>query len=232
VDGSVTAFDAVILGALLLSGLLAMLRGFMRESLSAVAFVAAALGAIWMLPVLREPAREAIQPGWAADTAAIVGAFLLIFLAITLITSSLSKSLQRGEPGMLDRVGGLAFGVGRGLVLLALFVLAYTYVVRPDRPAEWLTEARLYPLIASTAAALQELAPESSRIAAVPLPDALEIPATERADSTPAAAEPSLPGEEAGYGERTRQSLDQLIGAKADDGADPEADADIDGDTQ
>lgn len=219
-DGSVTAFDAVVLGVLLLSGLLALVRGFVRETLSAAAFIAAALGAIWMLPVLREPLRDMIQPNWAADVAGVVGAFLLIYLAVTLVTSSIAKQLGRGEePGLLDRLAGLAFGVARGLVILALFVLAYAWV-RPNEPSPWLTEARLYPLISSTAAALQELAPESSRVATAPMP-----PAASNAASAPAAAspEPAEPVEETAYGETARARLDQLIGAKADESPEGEA---------
>jgi membrane protein required for colicin V production len=228
VDGSVTAFDAVVLGVLLLSGLLALVRGFVREALSVAAFIAAALGALWMLPVLRDPLRGVIQPAWAADITAVVGAFLLIFLAVTLVTSSISKQLGRGdEPGLLDRLAGLAFGVVRGLVVLALFVLAYTWV-RPSEPSRWLTEARLYPLISSTAAALQELAPETSRVATTPLPPAASQPAAvPAAPAAPAAAsEPETPAEEAGYGETTRARLDQLIGARAGEEAeDTEGDA-------
>jgi len=229
VDGSVTAFDAVVLGVLLLSGLLALVRGFIRETLSVAAFVAASLAALWMLPVLREPVRGVIQPGWAADIAAVVGVFLLVYLAVTLITSSIAKHLRGGdEPGMLDRVAGLAFGVARGVVILALFVILYTAFVPPDRPSRWLTEARLYPMVSATAVALQELAPESSHIASTPVP----ATATQAAPAAPAAspapapareAENTPPEDEAAYGETTRRSLDQLIGAKAD--AENEGDA-------
>src|SRR5690606_4568302 len=154
---------------------------------------------------------------------------LLIYLAVTLVTSSIAKQLGRGdEPGMLDRMAGLMFGVVRGLVILALFVLAYTWV-RPNEPSRWLTEARLYPLISSTAAALQELAPETSRVATAPLPPAAAEPSG-RAAPASAAAEtlpPAPEQNETAYGDTTRARLDQLIGARA--GTAPE---DTEGDAQ
>jgi membrane protein required for colicin V production len=216
VDGSVTAFDAVVLGVLLLSGLLALVRGFVREALSVAAFVAAALAALWMLPVLREPVRGIVQPNWAADGAALIAVFLLVFLAVTMVTTSIAKQLGRGdEPGMADRIGGLAFGVARGLVILALFVIAWTAIVPADRPARWLTEARLYPLISSTALALQELAPETSRIAEAeiaPPANAEERPAPRAAEVPAAAPAP----EEAAYSDSAADALDRLVGAAAE----------------
>ncbi len=216
-SASITAFDAIVLAVLLLSGLLALVRGFVREALSVAAFVAAALGALWMLPVLRPPVRGMIQPDWAADAAALVATFLLIYLAVTLVTSSISKQLRGGdEPGLVDRVGGLAFGVVRGVVLLALFVIAWTAMAPPDYQARWMTEARLYPLIASTATALQELAPESSRIAMTPPPPETITATPRAARPAPATGTAPAPAEDTGYGERTRQGLDQLIGRAAE----------------
>jgi membrane protein required for colicin V production len=219
VDTSVTAFDAVVLGVLLVSGLLALVRGFLRELLSVSAFIAAALGAIWMLPVLREPARSVIQPGWAADIAAVFAVFLLVYLAVTLVTSSMSRHMRGGdEPGLLDRIAGLAFGLVRGVVLLALFVIVYTNVMPEDRANTWLTQARLYPLVNSTAVALMELAPDSSQIATTRPPPPTDTSASSGAPAAaarPAPAPEPEPAEEPAYGDTARQSLDQLIGARA-----------------
>lgn len=223
-DASVTALDAVVLGVLLLSGLLALVRGFVRELLSVAAFIAAALATLWMFPVLREPTRTVIQPGLAADIAVFVGVFILVYLAVTLVTSSISKRFRGGdEPGMLDRLAGLAFGIVRGLVLLALCLIAYANFVPPDRAGPWLTQARLYPLLNSTAVMLIELAPATSPVAETPLPPADGSAATPAVRSTPERAAPAPaqtaptpePAEEPAYTDTNRQSLDQLIGARA-----------------
>ena len=65
-DGALSAFDGIGLAILLISGLLALVRGFVREALSVTAFVAASLAALWSLPVFIGPAREIIDPDWLA----------------------------------------------------------------------------------------------------------------------------------------------------------------------
>ena len=63
-DGSLSAFDGIGLTILLVSGLLALVRGFVREALSVTAFVAASLATLWALPAFLGPARELIDPDW------------------------------------------------------------------------------------------------------------------------------------------------------------------------
>ncbi|WP_022699011.1 CvpA family protein [Euryhalocaulis caribicus] len=213
----ITAFDWAILAVLMASGLLALTRGFIRELLSVSAFVAAAFVSLFMFPVLREPARAMIPAGWAADLAAIGVVFLLVYLAVTLVTSSLSKRMRgEEEPGLIDRLAGFAFGLVRGVVVLALFVIVVLAISPPDRPPGWMVEARLYPMLNSTAVALQDLAPEGSKVAE----GRLSNPSQKRNEPQPEAAQTTAETEdsdgEPGYEQRQRQSLDQLITTKSD----------------
>jgi len=215
-EPAITGFDWAVLAVLMASGLLALTRGFVRELLSVSAFLAAAFVSLFMFPVLREPARAVIPIGWLADLAAIGVVFLLVYLAVTLVTSSLSKRVRgEEEPGLIDRLAGFGFGLARGVVLLALFVIVIAAVHPPDRPPGWMVQARLYPMLNATAIALQDLAPEGSTVAERQLPGA-EPPREETAAATREdAAEP--PAEETGYEQRQRRSLDQLITTKSDD---------------
>ncbi|MBA4800268.1 MAG: CvpA family protein [Euryhalocaulis sp.] len=213
----ITAFDWAILAVLMASGLLALTRGFIRELLSVSAFVAAAFVSLFMFPVLREPARAMIPAGWAADLAAIGVVFLLVYLAVTLVTSSLSKRMRgEEEPGLIDRLAGFAFGLVRGVVVLALFVIVVLAISPPDRPPGWMVEARLYPMLNSTAVALQDLAPEGSKVAE----GRLSNPSQKLNEPQPEAAQTTAETEDSdggpGYEQRQRQSLDQLITTKSD----------------
>ena len=208
-DGSLSAFDGIGLTILLVSGLLALVRGFVREALSVTAFVAASLATLWALPAFIGPARDLIDPDWLAPLAIGAVIFLLIYLAVTFVTSSLSSGLAKGDDvNVVDRTLGFAFGVVRGLILLALGVIFMAATLGSDgRPPEAVTASRIYPLVNATARALQTLAPETSRIAGTrPLPDAVDDPIAEtiRNDAT-------------SYGSRDRNRLDDLIGATTDD---------------
>jgi membrane protein required for colicin V production len=50
--------------------------------------------------------------------------FLLVYLAVSFVTSSLQKNVKSGEDvTVIDRTLGFVFGLVRGLVLLGLLVL-------------------------------------------------------------------------------------------------------------
>ncbi|MHA6288355.1 CvpA family protein [Maricaulis sp. CAU 1757] len=208
-DGALTAFDLAGLGILLVSGLLALVRGFVREALSVTAFVAASLATLWSLPAFIGPARDMIDPDWLAPLAIGGIIFLIIYLAVTFVTSSLSKGLAKGEDvNVVDRSLGFGFGVLRGLVLLGLGVIfiAATFG-EAGRPPVWVREARIYPLVNATARALQSLAPETSRIAeTAPLADADDDPIAD-----------AIRNNDTSYGRRDRNRLDDLIGSTTDD---------------
>ena len=208
-DGALSAFDGIGLAILLISGLLALVRGFVREALSVTAFVAASLAALWSLPVFIGPAREIIDPDWLAPVAVGAAVFILIYLAVTFVTSSLSRGLAKGEDvNVVDRTLGFAFGVVRGLVLLGLGVIFMAATMgESGRPPDWVTQARIYPLVGATARALQTLAPETSRLAETrPLPYGEDDPIAE-----------TIRNNDSSYGSRDRNRLDDLIGSTTDD---------------
>ncbi|WP_300543257.1 CvpA family protein [Maricaulis sp.] len=208
-DSTLSAFDGIGLALLLASGLLALVRGFVREALSVTAFVAASLATLWSLPAFIGPARDIIDPDWLAPLAIGGFVFIVIYLAVTFVTSSLSKGLAKGEDvNVVDRTLGFAFGLVRGMVLLGLGVifLAATFGEN-GRPPGWVTEARIYPMVSATARALQTLAPETSRLAETrPLPGGERDPIAE-----------TIRNNDSSYRSRDRNRLDELIGSTTDD---------------
>ena len=208
-DGSLTAADLIGLAVLLASGLLALVRGFVREALSVTAFVAASLAMLWSLPAFIGPARDIIDPDWLAPLAVGAAVFLLVYLAVTFVTSSVSRGLARGEDvNVVDRTLGFAFGMVRGMVLLGLVVIFSAAIFGENgRPPAFVTEARIYPMVNATARALQTLAPETSRLAETqPLPDSADDPIAE-----------TIRNNDSSYGSRDRNRLDDLIGSTTDD---------------
>ncbi len=206
-DGSaVTAFDAFALGLLFLSGLLALSRGFIRETLSVAAFVIAALATIYAYPVLKAPVRSLITPAWAADATTIGAIFILVYMAVTLVTHHFTQRLGGGsDVGALDRSAGFAFGIVRGMALLGLALILFNQLTPQNSMPGWLVNARLYPAINATARALQALAPTSAPVNASPVQaSAGPAPAKRTATRKPA-------GKDQGYARTERQSLDQLI---------------------
>ncbi len=164
-----TFFDLAVVVVVLISTVIAFARGFVREVLSVSAFIAAAVAALAASPLVAPSVRSFIQPDWVALFIVVVGIFMAVFVGVTMVTHALTSMLHRSdEVGLVDRILGLGFGAGRGVLLLALFLILYNLAV--GAPAAWMTEARSYPIIAKTGYAIQALADENARVSTTPLP--------------------------------------------------------------
>jgi membrane protein required for colicin V production len=161
-----TVFDVIILGVVALSAILAFARGFVREALSMAAMFVAVLAVLWGFPLFREPMRGLIETGWMADVATVGGIFLLVYIAVRVMTGRIHEWVHDSEPlGILDRTAGLLFGVARGFVLMAIGALVVTSIAPPTMLPKSFKEAQFYPVVMLTADALKHLAPQAGQAA-------------------------------------------------------------------
>ena len=100
---------------------------------------------------------------WLACLLAYAAVFLAVFIPFAFMSHRFSESVKNSPIGPLDRAAGVAFGVVRGLVLVGLAYLAFTYFVPIRQQPGWLTEARLLPMVQSTADVLLTVVPDQSR---------------------------------------------------------------------
>lgn len=159
-----TAFDLAAIAIVLISSIMAFARGLLREVFSIVAFIGAALAALYAHSMVAPFLSKFIGTPVLAEIAAAGLLFIVVFILITLLTSTLAKAAHRsGEIGALDRGAGLAFGAARGVLVLALFVLLMRHITgAPQAPMpQWLSGARTYPVLAQAADALDTFVPEA-----------------------------------------------------------------------
>lgn len=154
-----TALDIIVL--ILVGGIGArgLMRGFVAEAMSLLAWVAA----IAAVKVLHAPVSDALADPVGTEGGAAVLAFAVIFgltfLAGRIIADRMGSASRSSALGSFDRLLGLGFGALKGLIgatLLFLFVsLVYNtfYGGRADRP-DWMTNSRTYPLLNATSRAL------------------------------------------------------------------------------
>ncbi|HZV61242.1 MAG TPA: CvpA family protein [Methylophilaceae bacterium] len=118
-----TSFDYVFLAIIGLSVLISIMRGFVREVLSLAGWVIAFLVARAYCLQLAQVLPTAI-PG---EPFRILAAFLILFLAVLLVSSLLgiALSLLFRQVGLnwLDRVLGALFGLARGGIIAVVLVL-------------------------------------------------------------------------------------------------------------
>ena len=161
---ALTAFDAVAIVIVIVSTLMALARGFMRELATLGAFIAAIAAAFFArkyFVVQLDNLLPANSPSWMPDAIIFVVVFLLVYVAVAWFGANLSKTIQGVDGfGLLDRVAGGLFGFARGGVVLIFFVYLLNLAMDRDQIPEFVTQARTYPLIAAGANYLGDRAPE------------------------------------------------------------------------
>jgi membrane protein required for colicin V production len=115
--------DYVILIVIALSALIGLLRGFVRETVSLLAWIAA----FWL--GMSYSGRVAAHLGGviASPSLRLAAAFIAIFLAVLIagfvINYLLASLLKKAGVRTSDRVLGVVFGVARGLLVVSLAVV-------------------------------------------------------------------------------------------------------------
>lgn len=155
-----TWLDILLIGIMLVSGLLAMMRGFMREALAVVAWIGALLATWVMFPILKQPVRDKIDPDYLADILVIAGVFIFVLVVVSIITMRFSDVVLESRVGALDRTTGFLFGLLRGFVLVVIAYLFFAWLVSPAQRPQWVQSARSLSLIVAAGDYVRTVLPE------------------------------------------------------------------------
>ncbi len=181
----ITLLDGILVGFTLVSAMLAMVRGFSREVLSVVSWVAAAAAAFFFY----KPVIPYVQPYIDNDKIAMPAAagivFIIALMVVTVITMKLADWIIDSRVGALDRTLGFLYGAARGILVVAVALMFFNWLAGDKAPA-WIDQAKSKPLLESIGAKIESLLPEDpensilKRLtpeAAAPQPDAGTPPA-------------------------------------------------------
>jgi membrane protein required for colicin V production len=157
---SVTFIDCLIVLIIVVSAGYAAWRGFLWETLTIFAWVAASFACLYFGPYIIPLTRSLVSATWLASLLAYTAVFLAVFIPFAFMSHRFSESVKNSPIGPLDRAAGVAFGVVRGLVIVGLAYLAFTYFVPILKQPQWVTEARLIPMVQSTADVLLSVVPD------------------------------------------------------------------------
>ena len=214
------ALDLALFAAVVISAILAYLRGFVREVFSLASWIGAAVVAWLAFTPLSAALADHIQPPLLARIAAGAGSFLAALVLLSVIAGRIAGRVERSGHSALDRSLGFLFGLLRGAIVICALYLVGSRVVPPADQPGWVQNARSMPMIETGARQIERLLPprladygssqadrlqrERERIeAGKRLYEKLERPEAE--PETAAKAPP------AGYKEQDRRDLDRLI---------------------
>lgn len=156
---SVNFIDCLIVLIIVVSAGYAAWRGFIWETLTIFAWAAAAFSCLYFGPTLVPMTKSLVNTDWLASLIAYTCVFLAVFIPFAFMSHRFSQSVKNSPIGPLDRAAGVGFGVTRGLVIVGLAYLAFTYFVPIRHQPRWVTEARLMPMVQDTADILLAMVP-------------------------------------------------------------------------
>ena len=177
----INAFDLIVLAILLLSAILALARGFVREVLAIGSWIGAALVTRFAFPHVGPVARDAFDNPtitdflWGfgygeehrdllADVAGGLVTFVVAMTVLSILSTVVARIVQGSALSAVDRSLGLVFGLLRGGLVICLFYLLLAWLIpdRRDRP-DWIEQARSLPLVERGAELLLSLLPDEAR---------------------------------------------------------------------
>ena len=218
----VTWADLVIVGIVVISAIFATYRGFVRETLTIFAWAAAAFATLYFghyaIPLMKDHFSPLV-----AQIAAYSIVFLLVLLPLSFVGYRFSKGVQDSPVGTLDRSLGAAFGILRGLAIVALAYIVFSLVIPVRAQPRWVENANLLPLVQGSADVLLSLIPEEhARL----VHDQTTAGAEQEPTPAPQIDPKPRPQKVAnakkrgrkGYGADERRGLDRLFEATGSDG--------------
>jgi membrane protein required for colicin V production len=156
-----TALDIIVL--LLVGGaaVFGWLRGFVTEVLSVMALIFV----IFALKLFHTPLSHALLGTIGTVPGAAVLAFAIIagltYFGGRLVANAIGRRVRTSVLGPVDRALGFGFGALKGLIVASLAFLLIVLVLDtihggPRNRPEWLTHARVYPLLNVTSASVAD----------------------------------------------------------------------------
>jgi len=213
-----TLLDIILLTVMLISAILAMVRGFMREVLSIASWAAAAILTILAYPKLLPIVKQYINQDMIAAGVVIGGVFLGTLLVVSVITIKISDMILDSRVGALDRTLGFLFGLGRGLIIVVVAFLFFVWLVPERSQPDWVRNAKSRVVLQSTGQALMSMLPDD--------PEGylrkLKRPREEDQETPPAEQRPQRSerlgptgDEQPGYARSDRAGMQQLFDSTA-----------------
>jgi len=149
--------DYLIIGVLVVSMLLGLARGFIRESIALLAWLVG-IWLAWRYAPLLQPQLNSMPGGELAQAWGARGIILISVLIFGwLLASVLAYTLRHsGLSITIDRLFGMLFGVLRGAVVIALVILLAQYLQLEQ--TRWWMRSKLLPYASATAGWIQGFA--------------------------------------------------------------------------
>ncbi len=117
-----SSIDFVILAILLLSSLISLMRGFVREAMSLIAWIVAVWVAVKFAPSTAAMLVDQITISPLRHGIAFIILFLITLVSLGVINFLIGYIIKRSGLSSTDRLLGLFFGLLRGAIVVTILV--------------------------------------------------------------------------------------------------------------
>ena len=152
--------DLFLIAVMLISGLLAMVRGLIREVLSIAGWGAAAVAGLYAYSKLLPMTKQYISNDYMAIGVTVAGAFFATLIIVSVITVKISDMILDSRIGALDRTLGFLFGLARGLLIVVVAFLFFSWLVPEKQRPDWVMGAKSRVVLQGTGDWLMSLLPD------------------------------------------------------------------------
>ena len=188
----VTLLDIIVISVMLLSGVLAMVRGLLREVFSILSWVVAAGATLYFYKSTLPYVKPYITQDMAATATTIGILFLGTLLIASIITARISDAVLDSRIGPVDRSLGFLFGLARGLLVMVVAFLFFNWLVPSKTQPPWVLDAKSRPALQSAGDWLMAQLPDDpentilNKLKKPPAGDEGDVPAAPAAPNAPA----------------------------------------------
>lgn len=165
-----TIIDGGALFVLVISALLAYSRGFVREVLSIIGWVVAAIAAFIFAPEVVPLVYEIPYLDQIIGTScalATLAAFGLVFVGalvvVSIFTPLISGAIQNSALGPLDQGLGFLFGLARGALLIILVLIVYDQFIAGSGAIAMIEDSKTKEVLAEAQLSIANQLPEDAR---------------------------------------------------------------------
>jgi membrane protein required for colicin V production len=150
--------DLIVLVVVLISALLAMMRGFVREVLTLVSWAAAAVAAYLLYKLPLPLVKSFLDNTTAATIVSAAAIFLLALIIVSFASMKIADFVLDSRVGAVDRGLGFLYGVARGLLLMVVAQAFFLWLAQTT-PA-WVAQSRSKPILEALGNTLMDALPQ------------------------------------------------------------------------
>ena len=153
----ITSIDLLIIAVILISAVISLLRGLLKEVISLGSWVLALAASLRFTEPLVPFMPESIDVPSARHLAAFVSIFVAVIITGSIINALVNKQINGSPLSSANRISGAVFGAVRGLLIICL-VISYAGSTTLPESRTW-QQSVLIPRLKPLTDAIQKAAP-------------------------------------------------------------------------